>query len=107
MRVREAVDFADAGRPTSEAGIFIQRSGLVADEMAEFRQCNGVTGPWVNSRLYTQRDADVTGEMAEFCGCDAVTGGWVISCPAARKRALVRLGRRCHIDRTAISGDLS
>ena len=107
MRVRKAVDFAGAERTTSGAPVFTQRSGLVADEMAKFRQCSGVAGPWVNSRVYTQRDANVTGRMAEFCGCDAVTGGWVISCPASRERALVHLGPRCHIDRTAISGVLS
>jgi hypothetical protein len=75
MRVRGAVDSMEAARAADEARVYRQRSGLVADEMADLSQCSGVAGGWVNPRVYTQRGGDVTDEMAEFCGCDGVADG--------------------------------
>jgi hypothetical protein len=61
MRVREAVDFTGASHAAGSASVFIRRSGFVADETAELRQCSGVAGPCANSLVRTRRDADVTG----------------------------------------------
>jgi hypothetical protein len=66
-------------RPTGERlhgaeRVYIQRSGFVTDGMAKFRQCNGVTGPSMNSRVVKRRDGYVMDKMAAFGQCDGLRG---------------------------------
>ena len=72
--IQNHLDQTARGYAQSAERVVTHCSGFVADEIAQFRQCSGVAGPSMNSRVLKRRDGYVMDKMAALSQCDVVTG---------------------------------